>query len=256
MFRLVEHLEGVRFVEALDHVADLIGFVPREPVWTRVPHKHPPDRSISERWQSRRRPWQGSVTWRYLHDERCLSGAVIRAAIRQDRLREGPRGSMWAAHIDEAGLLTGWEERGPEWRGFASGGAKLLFRLGAVEAIRFCVTEAAIDAMSLAAIEELRPGSLYLSTGGGWAPATVAAIRGLAARNGALLVAATDNNTQGDVYAGRLEAIAAEAGCGFERLRPVADDWNEDLRAPKLQKKEEGGDKKTRLPHARRPRQG
>ncbi|TIV55180.1 MAG: toprim domain-containing protein, partial [Mesorhizobium sp.] len=78
----------------------------------------------------------------------------------------------------------------------------------------------------------------------------------LAARNDALLVAATDNNTQGDVYAGRLEAVAVEAGCGFERLRPVADDWNEDLRARKLQKTREGGGQKTRLPHARRPRQG
>lgn len=256
VFRLVEHLVGVRFVEALDHVADLIGFVPSEPVWTRVPHKKRPGRSVSERWQSRRGPWPGSMTWRYLRQERRLSETVIRAAIRQNRLREGPCGSMWAAHTDEAGALTGWEERGPEWRGFASGGAKLLFRLGAVEAMRFCVTEAAIDAMSLAAIEELQPGSLYLSTGGGWAPATVAAIRGLAARNGALLVAATDNNTQGDVYADRLEAIAAEAGCGFDRLRPVADDWNEDLRRENSRRREKEGDKKTRLPHARRPRQG
>ncbi|RVC65999.1 hypothetical protein EN766_33690, partial [Mesorhizobium sp. M2A.F.Ca.ET.046.02.1.1] len=93
-------------------------------------------------------------------------------------------------------------------------------------------------------IEELRPRSLYLSTGGGWAPATVAAIRGLAARNGALLVAATDNNAQGEVYAGRLETIAVEAGCGFERLRPVADEWNEDLHARKLQKTGEGGGQK------------
>ncbi|WP_245482200.1 DUF3991 and toprim domain-containing protein [Mesorhizobium sp. M4A.F.Ca.ET.050.02.1.1] len=234
VFHLVEHLEGVRFVEALDHVANLIGFVSRYPILMRAPQKHHPDRSVSERWRSRRQPGRGSMSWSYLRGKRRLPETVIRTAVRQDRLREGPCGSMWAAHTDEAGALTGWEERGPEWRGFASGGAKLLFRLGAVEATRFCVTEAAIDAMSLAAIEELRPGSLYLSTGGGWAPATVAAIRGLAARNGALLVAATDNNTQGDVYAGRLEAVAVEAGCGFERLRPVADDWNEDLHARKL----------------------
>ena len=37
---------------------------------------------------------------------------------------------MWAAHTDAAGIVTGWEERGPEWRGFATGGAKVLFRLG------------------------------------------------------------------------------------------------------------------------------
>ncbi|MEI9425396.1 DUF3991 and toprim domain-containing protein [Mesorhizobium sp. Cs1299R1N1] len=244
VFRLVEHLKGISFVEALDHVADLVGFVASEPVWTRVPRKHRPDLSISARWQSRRSPWQGSLTWRYLRDERRLPEAVIGAAIRQNRLREGPRGSMWAAHTDETGAVTGWEERGPEWRGFATCGAKILFRLGAVDAIRFCVTEAAIDAMSLAAIEQMQPGSLYLSTGGGWAPATVAAIRRLAARQGALLVAATDNNAQGEVYAERLKAAAVEAGCGFERLRPAADDWNEDLRTTENQKKREGGGEK------------
>nr|WP_123150824.1 DUF3991 and toprim domain-containing protein [Mesorhizobium delmotii] len=256
VFRLVEHLEGVPFVAALDHVADLIGFVPSEPIWTKVPSRNRPDLSIPERWQSRRKPWRGSMTWRYLRDERRLPETVIGAAIRQDRLREGPRGSMWAAHTDETGAVTGWEERGPNWRGFATGGGKVLFRFGRDDAVRFCVTEAAIDAVSLAAIEQLQPDSLYLSTGGGWAPATVAAIRRLAAQSGALLVAATDNNDQGDIYAGRLEQIAVEAGCGFERLRPAADDWNEDLRAAREPEEVRRGERKARLPHARQPRQG
>ena len=171
------------------------------------------------------------MTWCYLRDGRALPETVIRAAIQQDRLREGPRGSMWAAHVDGDGLVTGWEERGPEWRGFASGGGKVLFGLGPIGAIRLCVTEAAIDAMSLAAIEKLRSDSLYLSTGGGWAPAAVAAIRALASRPGALLVAATDNNAQGEVFAGRVEAIAVAATCSYERLEPMQEDWNEELRA-------------------------
>ncbi len=45
-------------------------------------------------------------------------------------------------------------------------GTKVLFRLGRSVASRLCVTEAAIDAMSLAAFEGLRDGTLYLSTGG------------------------------------------------------------------------------------------
>ncbi len=171
------------------------------------------------------------MSWRYLHDERGLPETVLRAAIQQDRLREGPRGSMWAAHADDDGVVTGWEERGPEWRGFASGGAKVLFRLGPIAATRLCVTEAAIDAMSLAAIDNLRFDSLYLSAGGGWAPATEAAIRVLAARPNVQLVAATDNNAQGEVYAGRIEAIAVAASCGYERLAPAHEDWNEELRA-------------------------
>ncbi|TAI61158.1 toprim domain-containing protein, partial [Bradyrhizobium sp. Leo170] len=56
------------------------------------------------------------------------------------------------------------------------------------------------------------------------------AIRALSARPGARLVAATDNNRQGEVYAARLETIAINAGCKYDRLRPQASDWNEELR--------------------------
>ncbi|MFX8942039.1 toprim domain-containing protein, partial [Acinetobacter baumannii] len=74
------------------------------------------------------------------------------------------------------------------------------------------MTEAAVDAMSLAALEKLRDDTLYVSTGGGWAPATEDAIRALAGRANVLLVAATDNNRQGEVYAGRIRSIAEETG--------------------------------------------
>jgi hypothetical protein len=137
VYALVAHLERVRFAHCLDRVAHLVGFVPSEPAWTRPAPKREVDFSIARRWHRRRTPWPGSLTWRYLGEERALSYAAIRAAIRHDRLREGPRGSMWAAHTDPAGLVTGWEERGPEWRGFATGGAKVLFRLDPVDATRF-----------------------------------------------------------------------------------------------------------------------
>ncbi|MDX3807105.1 MAG: DUF3991 domain-containing protein [Bosea sp. (in: a-proteobacteria)] len=254
VYALVAHLDRVGFAECLERVADLVGFVPSQPVWTRPARKHDVDLDVAERWRRRRKPWPGSQTWRYLSEERALSDAVIRAAIRNDRLREGPRGSMWAAHTDETGLTTGWEERGPEWRGFATGGAKVLFRFGSVDASRFCLTEAAIDAMSLAMIEDMRADSLFLSTGGGWSPTTEAAIRTLVMRDNALLVAATDNNGQGDTYAERLRSIAQQASCRFERLRPTAGDWNEDVRLMRKKREEEG--RETRLPHARRSRQG
>lgn len=230
VFRLVEHLEGVSFVEAMKDVAGLVGFVPAEPVWERRSRDREPDLSIAVRWETRRRPWRGSATWRYLTDARLLPERIIRAAIGANVLREGPHGSMWAAHIDADGAVTGWEERGPDWRGFATGGAKVLFRLGDPDALRLCVTEAAIDAMSLAALEGLRADTLYLSTGGGWSPATDAAIRAHAIRPETQLVAATDNNKQGGIYAGRLLALAGEVGCSAEWLRPVAADWNADLK--------------------------
>ena len=133
---------------------------------------------------------------------------------------------MWAGHKDENGRIVGWEERGPEWRGFASGGGKVLFRLGPADATRLCVTEAAIDAMSLASIERLRSGTAYLSTGGGWSPSTDATLRALAAHPDVLLVAATDANDQGERYAERLRVLAEEAGCNWQRLRPTDEDWN------------------------------
>ena len=253
VFRLVEHLNGVSFVEAMNDVAGLVGFVPTQPAWERPSRDREPDLSIGERWETRRKPWRGSATWRYLSDTRRLPECIIHAAVGAKVLREGPHGSMWAAHRDAHGIVTGWEERGPDWRGFATGGAKVLFRLGRPEALRLCVTEAAIDAMSLAALEGLRVDTLYLSTGGGWSPATDAAIRALADKTGAQLVAATDNNAQGDIYAARLLDLAGEVGCGAARLHPVADDWNSDLKQEQDEKeKYEGG----RLPHARRSRQG
>jgi len=253
VFRLVEHLEGVPFIEAMNDVAGLVGFVPAEPVRERDARERDSDISIAERWQARRTPWRGSATWRYLTETRHLPKRVVRAAIGANLLREGPHGSMWAAHLDEDGAVTGWEERGPDWRGFATGGAKVLFRLGRPDAPRLCVTEAAIDAMSLAALEGLRADTAYLSTGGGWSPATGVAVRDLAARPGVALVAATDNNKQGDIYAGRLLGLAEEVGCSAERLCPVADDWNADLNMePETGDEKEEGE----LPHARRPRQG
>ncbi|WP_339761732.1 DUF3991 and toprim domain-containing protein [uncultured Hoeflea sp.] len=230
VFRLVEHLDGISFAAALYVVADLIGFTPSEPAWTRQARERTLDQTVVERWQSRRKPWRGSATWRYLSEMRGIPDPVLRQAIASDVLREGPHGSMWAGHVDEAGHVTGWEERGPEWRGFASGGAKVLFRFGPAGALRLCVNEAAIDAMSLAAIERLSPGTLYLSTGGGWSPSTEAALRGLAARPDALLVAATDANSQGETFAERLRILAEKQGCNWQRLRPPSDDWNASLK--------------------------
>ncbi|MCW0021345.1 DUF3991 and toprim domain-containing protein [Rhizobium sp. BT-226] len=238
VFSLVEHLDGISFVESLDQVATLVGFVASEPDWSRTFREPAPSDAIPDRWAKRRKPWRVSMTWRYLRDERCLPDAIIRAAIRDDLLREGPYGSMWAAHQDDAGIITGWEERGPDWRGFSTGGSKALFRLGPCDAQRLCVTEAAVDAMSLAALEGIREGSLYLSTGGGWSPTTEAAVRRLAAGSGVHLVAATDANSQGESFAGRLRDIAAEAGCDWFRLKPPAEDWNDALRARAREKKE------------------
>ena len=124
VYSLIQHLDGCDFPEAFVQVASLVGFVPSEPAWTRQPREREPDLSLPERWRARRKPWRGSATWRYLRDDRHLPERILRAAIAAGVLREGPHGSMWAAHIDVAGAVTGWEERGPEWRGFATAAAR------------------------------------------------------------------------------------------------------------------------------------
>lgn len=231
VYSLVQHLDGCDFLEAFVQVASLVGFEPSKPEWKRQSRETEPDQSIPDRWAERRKPWRGSATWRYLRDERHIPEQVIRLVIAHNLMREGPRGSMWAAHSDAAGIVTGWEERGPGWRGFASGGGKVLFRFGPATARRICVTEAAIDAMSLASIEQIRRDTLYVSTGGGWSPATEIAIRLLAERPDARLVAATDANPQGEAFVARLRELAGELPCDFERSRPAAEDWNAMLQA-------------------------
>ncbi|MBO9195135.1 DUF3991 and TOPRIM domain-containing protein [Rhizobium sp. 16-449-1b] len=230
VFALVAALEGCDFLEGCARIAALSGFAPSDGTSVSNDRKPLNEVSIADSWASRRPPWPGSAVWRYLRLERSLPAFVIRAAIDEDRLREGPYGSMWAAHTDDMGRISGWEGRGAQWRGFAKGGSKILFRLGASRANRLCVTEAAIDAMSLASIEGVREETAYLSTGGGWAPATAEALRRLGERPNIQLVAATDNNPQGDVFADRLRALAQDVGCSYLRLRPAADDWNDVLR--------------------------
>ncbi len=229
IFTLVRRLDRVGFVEGVQSVASLVGLQTSDPVWAKVSQDRPTTASLADRWSVRRVPWRGSQTWRYLSGARFLPSGVLRMAITHEQLREGPHGSMWAAHTDDAGIVCGWEERGPQWRGFSAGGSKTLFHFGARDALRLCVTEAAIDAMSLAALEDIHYGSQYLSTGGGWSPLTDAALRTLASRPGVTLVAATDANDQGDTYAERLRFLAENVGCTWQRLRPTADDWNEVL---------------------------
>jgi hypothetical protein len=136
---------------------------------------------------------------------------------------------MWAKHDDGSGSVIGWEERGSVWRGFSTGGTKALFRFGATGACRIGVTEAAIDALSLAAVEQVRRDTLYVSTGGGWSPLTALLLETLVRAPGAHLVAATDNNVQGEAFAGRLREMANVVRCDFSRKRPTAEDWNDEL---------------------------
>lgn len=67
------------------------------------------------------------------------------------------------------------------------------------------VAEAPIDALSLAALEAVRPDALYVATGSGVGPGAVEALkttlRSLSAMPRAVMCSATDANAAGDRYA-------------------------------------------------------
>jgi Toprim-like len=102
------------------------------------------------------------------------------------------------------------------------------------------VCESAIDALSLAAIEQCRPDTLYAATAGGMGPATATVLQRIlldfASDPATVLIAATDADTAGRRHAARLGGLAAEAGVRFETILPPSglNDWNDALRAMTL----------------------
>lgn len=227
VFALMRWLQPGDFPATLAAVGTLAGIAPSHSIWRRQVRDRA-NTEITKRWSDRRLLTRGSAAHEYLLRQRAIPGPSLELASAAGLIREGPFGSAWFAHHDDQGKVTGWEERGQVWRGFSSGGAKTLFRFGNPLGPRLCVTEAAIDALSLSTLEGRRSDTLYASTAGGWPPATEAAVTLFAERID-LIVAATDRDSQGEAYADRLRRIALSADCGFQRLRPIGEDWNEDL---------------------------
>jgi Protein of unknown function (DUF3991)/Toprim-like len=240
VFRLVQRLEPeLSFGHVRKSLREFAGLSPSFPAVDRAGRRQDPDRPVADRWAERRAVWSNSPTWRYLRRKRGLSAAIIEAAAVAGVLREGPVGSAWFAHFDRAGAVAHVDVRGPTYKGSLTGGVKSLFRLPlkGPPLPRLVVTEAAIDALSLAAIENLRGDTLYAATGGRMGPGTIAAIEALlvniARLPDALFCSATDANGPGDRFADRHQSLARKFGIPFARLRPPIEggDWNEVLRA-------------------------
>ena len=237
IFTLVQHLDpGLSFGAARRMLRGFVGIVPSFPEAVRT---RASSLSVVQRWGRCPPLSHGSPAWLYLARQRGLPERILVAARVSDAVREGPRGSAWFAHRDGAGLLTGIEMRGLDYRNFSAGGGKTLFRLpgGPGRLTRVAVCEAAIDAMSLAAIERERRDTLYAATAGGLGPATIAALQqlllDLMTGPAGILIAATDADTAGRRYASRLEDMATEAGVRFNAILPPdgLNDWNDALRA-------------------------
>jgi len=236
VFNLVQHLEpGLNFGHVRQVLRRFVGLAPSYAPHLRDAKRRAAGRSPAERWAQRPRLRRGSEAWAYLAVRRALTPDVLSAAASQDVLREGPYGSAWFAHR-HGEAVSHVEICGPAYKGSLAGGHKTLFRFGrpANGLRRLAITEAPIDALSLAVIEAIRTDTLYVATGGGMGPGTIAALTDLLARLAAvpdaLAVSATDANAAGDRYAIRHAALAAQAGVRFERLRPPEGrDWNDIL---------------------------
>ena len=241
VFTLVQYLDpGLNFGQVRGVLRDLVGMAPTfKPKfgwkYRRPQGQHVPPELL---WTARKPVTEGSPTWNYLTKERGLAPEILTAATKADVLREGPYASAWFAHRDADDAVTGIEMRGPNYRGFSQGGDKTLFRLqpGNDAPTRLAVTEAPIDAMSLALLEGMRKDTLYVGTAGGMGPRTIAALEteltALAARPGAVMIAATDADPAGDKYAAHLAELAAAANVPAQRAVPAEHkDWNDALRA-------------------------
>ena len=239
VFQLVQHLEpSLNFGEVRKMLRPLAGVRPDFTPAERRRDKRGPPIPVAQRWARRPRLRRRSDAWIYL-EGRGLTDDVLTAAARSDVVRDGSRGSAWFAHRDPAGLVTHVDVRGPAYKGSLTGGRKSLFCFShgkQTRRARLVLAEAAIDALSRAAIERLRVDTIYAATGGGMGPGTITALELLLAlRNSpdALLESATDANPAGDRYAARHQEIAEKIGVPFNRLRPpIKDgDWNDVLKA-------------------------
>jgi hypothetical protein len=241
VFALVQRLEPtLNFGHVRKRLREFAGLSPSFPTAKRAGGPRGPTRPVAERWADRKPVCRNSPTWRYLRQTRRLPSLVIKIASEGGILREGPAGSAWFAHLDQDGAVTHVDVRGPRCKGSLKGGTKSLFVLPPTYPLvrpRIVLAEAAIDALSVAAIELVSGNTLYAATGGGMGPATVAAlealIAGIAEDPDALLCSAADANEAGERFADRHRSIAEKFGIRFERLRPRygCEDWNDVLRS-------------------------
>lgn len=237
IFTLVQHLDpSLNFGHVRQVLRRFVGIAPNYTPAERRRAGEGDERSVAERWAARHSLSPRCRAWFYLAEERRLPRAVLQLAVRQDAVRNGAYGCAWFAHC-HGSAVTHVEIRGPSYKGSLRGGNKTLFRFlaGRGETSRLVITEAPIDALSVAALEWGRFDTLYVATGGGMGPRTIdaltTALASLTAMSDAVVESAVDANRAGDRYADRHAVLARAAGIPFRRLRPPEGlDWNEVLK--------------------------
>ena len=160
-----------------------------------------------------------------------LARPPFAGAVFQDK-----RGNAVFPHRGADGEVTGFASRGPNWRSFSKGGVKSLFYADPGRDRRrvLVVAEAALSALSYAA---LHPGSgetCYLSTGGAASPRQRDLLRSAFTKlpaDGGLIVAA-DADAAGERFAAEIGGLWRDAGKPADRSlvrAPASGDWNDEL---------------------------
>jgi len=226
------------FYEVCKELGQLVGVEPTSTPWVRAQKESADARPPAERWAKAKSLRKGTRAWQYLTETRCLPEWLLRKAAANGSIRDGFH-AAWFSYRDGQGAITGVELRGPDTRIQLSNSVKTLFRFQlrpGTPVRRLVVAEAPIDALSFAAMDPgIGDDTLYVATGGGMGPETVAALEAQldAMRDNpdALLVVATDRDEAGHRYADRLYDLADEYGLDYTRLYPPggANDFNQAL---------------------------
>lgn len=230
---LVMHLEGISLGRARQvlrkWLADPASFFPGESgrkYSNLKPEPVPKDcTAIHARWL-RMRPYNRIFCRSYLEEERGLSADTIRTFAERIRIEE--RGNVVFRH-DDLRNVTGWEIKNRNhFSGFAGGGSKALFgvKVGYPQkeaAPLVVLAESAIDVMSY---YQLHPApGFYLSFAGAMSPEQHELLQYVLTRYPqARIIAATDNDKEGEQFAELIQSIRPDA----IRDSPTdAKDWND-----------------------------
>nr|WP_255490968.1 DUF3991 and TOPRIM domain-containing protein [Spartinivicinus marinus] len=176
-----------------------------------------------------------TATSPYLIKARLLSPATLGHPRFFGRIRQDTYANAVFPHFDQSGV-TGYEIKNRKFTGFSSAGTKSLWVSHCKKSDKgLVIAESAIDALSHF---ECRPSEdrRYLSTGGKLNPNQKSLIQAAIKKmpKGALLIAAYDNDKEGEGYYQQLKELN-EGWCSISWDKPPVHDmdWNEMLQSVK-----------------------
>ncbi|WP_338333711.1 DUF3991 and TOPRIM domain-containing protein [Acetobacter sp. LMG 32666] len=230
---------SMKFREVCVELGNLVGIEPEGAAYVAQKKEREDFRSPAERWAEKKPLYRNGKVWNYLTKERCLPDWIVRRAMTAGCIRDGYH-AAWFAHTDANGAVCGAELRGPDTHICLGGSVKTLFRFkpgAGTQVKRLVVCEAAIDALSFAALDNERtPDTLYVSIAGAMGPETIAALKthlaDMAHIDGSLFVVATDDDDAGNHFADMLYDFAFDANVTFTRRLPPdrSKDFNQTLK--------------------------